>query len=45
MFTRSAAPRKAVFWTMSAANLGSNAIGTGLLPNHYDLLARNGVYS
>jgi MFS family permease len=41
--TRSGALRTAVFWTMSAANVVSNAIGTGLLLNHYDLLARNGV--
>src|SRR5688572_7670222 len=43
VFTRSQATRTAVFWTMSAANVASNALGTGLLLNHYDLLARNGV--
>jgi len=43
VFTRSEALRTLVFWTMSAANVASNALGTGLLLNHYDLLGRNGV--
>ncbi len=43
MFTRPEALRTVVFWTMSAANVASNALGTGLLLNHYDLLGRNGV--
>jgi len=43
VFTRPEALRTVVFWTMSAANVASNALGTGLLLNHYDLLGRNGV--
>jgi MFS family permease len=43
VFTRPEALRTVVFWTMSAANVASNGLGTGLLLNHYDLLGRNGV--
>jgi len=43
VFTRREALRTVVFWTMSTANVASNALGTGLLLNHYDLLGRNGV--
>lgn len=43
VFTRPEALRTVVFWTMSAANVASNALGTGLLLNHYDLLGRDGV--
>jgi MFS family permease len=43
VFTRAEALRTVVFWTMSAANVASNALGTGLLLNHYDVMARNGV--
>lgn len=42
-FTRPQAMRTAVFWSLSAANILSNALGTGLLLNHYDLLARGGI--
>jgi MFS family permease len=41
-FTRAQAMRTVVFWTLSAANVLSNALGTGLVLNHYDLLARVG---
>jgi sugar phosphate permease len=41
-FTRAQAMRTMVFWTLSAANVLSNALGTGLVLNHYDLLARVG---
>ena len=41
-FTRREAMHTAVFWTLAAANALSNALGTGLLLNHYDLLARAG---
>ena len=40
--TRAQAMRTTVFWTLSAANVLSNALGTGLVLNHYDLLARVG---
>jgi hypothetical protein len=39
----SQAMRTAVFWSLSATNILSNALGTGLLLNHYDLLARGGI--
>jgi MFS family permease len=41
-FTHAQAMRTMVFWTLSAANVLSNALGTGLVLNHYDLLARVG---
>ena len=42
-FTRAQAMATRVFWTLSAANLLSNGLGTGLLLNHYDLLGRAGI--
>jgi MFS family permease len=42
-FTRAEALRTSVFWTLSLANLLTNALGTGLLLNHFDLLSRGGV--
>ncbi len=42
-FTRAQAMRTPVFWSLSAANLLSNALGTGLILNHFDLLARAGI--
>jgi hypothetical protein len=42
-FTRAQAIRTAAFWTVSIANVLTNALGTGLLLNHFDLLARGGV--
>ena len=42
-FTRAEALRTPVFWTISFANVLTNALGTGLLLNHFDLLARGGV--
>ena len=42
-FTRAEAVRTAVFWTVSLANVLTNAFGTGLLLNHFDLLSRGGV--
>jgi MFS family permease len=43
VFTRAEALRTSVFWTLSAANILTNALGTGLLLNHFDLMARGGV--
>lgn len=43
VFTRAEALRTPVFWTLSLANVLVNALGTGLLLNHFDLLARGGV--
>ena len=43
LFTRAQALRTPVFWTLSLANLLVNALGTGLLLNHFDLLSRGGV--
>lgn len=42
-FTRAEALHTPVFWTISLANVLVNALGTGLLLNHFDLLARGGV--
>lgn len=42
-FTRAEALRTAVFSTLSLANVLTNALGTGLLLNHFDLLSRAGV--
>lgn len=42
-FTRAEALRTSVFWTLSLANVLTNALGTGLLLNHFDLLSRGGV--
>jgi MFS family permease len=42
-FTRAQAARTPVFWTISLANILINALGTGLLLNHFDLLAAGGV--
>jgi MFS family permease len=42
-FTRAEALRTPVFWTLSSANVLTNALGTGLLLNHFDLLSRVGV--
>ena len=42
-FTRAEALHTSVFWTVSLANGLVNALGTGLLLNHFDLLARGGV--
>jgi MFS family permease len=42
-FTRAEALRAPVFWTISLANVLTNALGTGLLLNHFDLLSRGGV--
>jgi MFS family permease len=42
-FTRAEALRTAVFWTLSLGNVLTNALGTGLLLNHFDLLSRAGV--
>jgi MFS family permease len=42
-FTRAEALRTTVFWTVSLANVLTNALGTGLLLNHFDLLSRAGV--
>jgi MFS family permease len=42
-FTRAEALRTSVFWTLSLANLLINALGTGLLLNHFDLLSGGGV--
>ena len=42
-FTRAQAIRTSAFWTVSLANVLTNALGTGLLLNHFDLLARGGV--
>jgi MFS family permease len=42
-FTRAEALRTAAFWTLSLANVLTNAVGTGLLLNHFDLLSRGGV--
>jgi MFS family permease len=42
-FTRAEALRTTVFWTLSLANVLTNALGTGLLLNHFDLLSRGGV--
>ena len=42
-FTRAEALRTPVFWTISIANVLTNALGTGLLLNHFDLLARGGL--
>lgn len=41
--TRAEALRTSVFWTLSVANVLTNALGTGLLLNHFDLLSRGGV--
>jgi MFS family permease len=42
-YTRAEALRTPVFWTISLANVLTNALGTGLLLNHFDLLLRGGV--
>jgi MFS family permease len=42
-FTRAEALRTPVFWTVSLANVLTNALGTGLLLNHFDLLSQGGV--
>jgi MFS family permease len=42
-FTRAEAIRTPVFWTISLANVLTNALGTGLLLNHFDMLSRSGV--
>jgi MFS family permease len=42
-FTRAEALRTSAFWTISLANVLTNALGTGLLLNHFDLLSRGGV--
>jgi MFS family permease len=42
-YTRAEAIRTPVFWTISLANVLTNALGTGLLLNHFDLLLRGGV--
>jgi MFS family permease len=42
-FTRAEAFRTPAFWTLSMANVLVNALGTGLLLNHFDLLSRGGV--
>jgi MFS family permease len=42
-FTRAEALRTPVFWMLSLANVLVNALGTGLLLNHFDLLSRGGV--
>jgi MFS family permease len=42
-YTRAEALRIPVFWTISLANVLTNALGTGLLLNHFDLLLRGGV--
>jgi MFS family permease len=41
--TRAEAVRTTAFWTISLANVMINGLGTGLLLNHFDLLARGGV--
>jgi hypothetical protein len=43
VYSRAEALSTAVFWTLSAANILSNALGTGLLLSHYDLLAQVGL--
>jgi MFS family permease len=43
VFTRAGALRTPVFWTLSLANVLVNGLGTGLLLNHFDLLARGGL--
>jgi MFS family permease len=42
-YTRGQAVRTTVFWTVSLANVLTNALGTGLLLNHFDLLSRGSV--
>ena len=42
-YTRAEALRTPVFWSISFANVVINGLGTGLLLNHFDLLARGGV--
>jgi MFS family permease len=42
-FTRAQAIRTPLFYTLALANLLSNAIGTGLLLNHFDLMTRIGL--
>jgi MFS family permease len=42
-YTRAEAVRTTAFWTISFANVMINGLGTGLLLNHFDLLARGGV--
>ena len=42
-FTRAQAIRTGLFYTLGAANLLSNAIGTGLLLNHFDLMSQIGL--
>jgi MFS family permease len=42
-FARAQAVRTPLFYTLALANLLSNAIGTGLLLNHFDLMARIGL--
>jgi MFS family permease len=43
LFTRAQAVRTPLFYTLAFANLLSSAIGTGLLLNHFDLMARIGL--
>ena len=43
VFTRAEAIRTPAFWTISLANVLTNAFGTGLLLNHFDVLSRAGV--
>ena len=42
-FTRAQAVRTPLFYTLALANLLSNAIGTGLLLNHFDLMTKIGL--
>ena len=42
-FTRAQAIRSGLFYTLGVANLLSNAIGTGLLLNHFDLMSKIGL--
>ena len=42
-FTRAQAVRTPLFYTLAFANVLSNAIGTGLLLNHFDLMTRIGL--
>ena len=42
-FTRAQAVRTGLFYTLGLANLLSNAIGTGLLLNHFDLMSKIGL--
>lgn len=43
VYTRAQALQTPAFWTISLANVLTNGLGTGLLLNHFDLLARGGV--